>query len=70
MAVVYTIAVGVLYAVFDEWGSRKGYPKGPDGSVEFGPVSGTAVDLLLLALATPVVLLAVRWIGRRARSRP
>ncbi|MFH8773856.1 lysostaphin resistance A-like protein [Streptomyces sp. NPDC017958] len=65
VAVAYTIAVGALYAVIDEWGSRKGYSVGPDGSVEFGPVPDTAVDLLLLALATPVVLLAVRWIGQR-----
>ncbi|MFI1363383.1 lysostaphin resistance A-like protein [Streptomyces griseochromogenes] len=65
VALVYTIAVTTLYLVFDTWGSRKGYPKGPDGSVEFGPVSGTAVDLLLLAVGIPVVLLAVRWIGQR-----
>ncbi|OXY99071.1 CPBP family intramembrane glutamic endopeptidase [Streptomyces diastatochromogenes] len=65
VAVVYMIAVGVLYVVLEELGSRKGYPEGPDGAVEFGPVSGTAVDLLLLAVATPVVLLAVRWIGQR-----
>ncbi|MFJ9819160.1 lysostaphin resistance A-like protein [Streptomyces sp. NPDC101151] len=65
VAVVYTIAVSVLYGVFSAWGSWKGYPESADGSVEFGPVSGTAVDLLILALATPVVLLAVRWIGQR-----
>lgn len=65
VAVVYTIVASALYVVLDEWGSRKGYPKGPDGSVEFGPVSGTALDLLLLAVGIPVVLLAVRWIGRR-----
>ncbi|MEU1400889.1 CPBP family intramembrane glutamic endopeptidase [Streptomyces sp. NPDC005728] len=65
VAVLYVIAVGVLYGVVDEVGSRKGYPRDPDGWVEFGPVPDTAVDLLLIALATPVVLLAVRWLGRR-----
>jgi membrane protease YdiL (CAAX protease family) len=33
--------------------------------VEFGPVTSTAVDLTMLAVAIPLVLLAVRWIGRR-----
>lgn len=33
--------------------------------MDFGPVVGTAQDLLYLAAAIPVVLLAVRWIGRR-----
>ncbi|MEU6089541.1 CPBP family intramembrane glutamic endopeptidase [Streptomyces sp. NPDC047085] len=65
VAVVYVITVVVLYAVLDEWGSRKGYPEDPDGWAEFGPVPDTAVGLLLIALATPVVLLAVRWIGQR-----
>ena len=65
VAVIYMIAATTLYGVIDEWGSRNGYPEGSDGSVEFGPVPDTAVDLLLLAVGIPVVLLVVRWIGRR-----
>ncbi|MEU9986779.1 CPBP family intramembrane glutamic endopeptidase [Streptomyces sp. NPDC048045] len=65
VAVGWLIAVIAVYGVLDEWGSRHGYTEGPDGSVQFGPVADTAVDLLLLALAIPLVLLAVRWIGRR-----
>ncbi|MFF4571794.1 CPBP family intramembrane glutamic endopeptidase [Streptomyces sp. NPDC001410] len=65
VAVVYVIVVAVLYGVADEWGSRRGYPKDPDGFVEFGAVPGTALDLLAIAAGIPVVLLAVRWIGQR-----
>lgn len=61
----WIVAVGVLDALFSGLGDLWGYPEGPDGSVEFGPVSGTAVDLLFIAAAVPLVLLAVRWIGRR-----
>ncbi|MEU6066803.1 CPBP family intramembrane glutamic endopeptidase [Streptomyces sp. NPDC047082] len=65
VAVAYVITVGVLDAVISGWGSSQGYPEAPDGTVEFGPVPDTAVDLLLIAAGIPVVLLAVRWIGRR-----
>ncbi|MGW0416398.1 CPBP family intramembrane glutamic endopeptidase [Streptomyces collinus] len=65
VAVVYVAATGLLYTALDAWGARRGYPRSADGSVEFGPLPDLAVELLLLALATPVVLLAVRWIGRR-----
>ncbi|MER6279673.1 CPBP family intramembrane glutamic endopeptidase [Streptomyces sp900105245] len=65
VAVVYMTATGLLYTALDAWGTRRGHPVSADGWVEFGPLPDTAVELLLLALATPVVLLAVRWIGRR-----
>ncbi|MFF4037269.1 CPBP family intramembrane glutamic endopeptidase [Streptomyces sp. NPDC001816] len=65
VAVVYMIVLAVLYGVADEWGSRRGYPKDPDGFVEFGAVPGTALDLMAIAAGIPVVLLAVRWIGQR-----
>ena len=65
VAVVYLIVVAVLDTVFSVVGTSRGYAENPDGSVEFGPVSGTAVDLFLLAAGIPVVLLAVRWIGGR-----
>ncbi|MFI9808576.1 lysostaphin resistance A-like protein [Streptomyces sp. NPDC052301] len=63
--VLYVAATGLLDAVTSALGTRRGYPKNPDGSVDFGPVSGTALDLLFIAVAIPVVLLVVRWIGRR-----
>jgi membrane protease YdiL (CAAX protease family) len=55
--VVDTIAYGV--------GEAKGYPEDADGFIDFGPVVGTALDLGYLAIAIPVVLLTVRWVGRR-----
>ncbi|WP_067117606.1 CPBP family intramembrane glutamic endopeptidase [Streptomyces yokosukanensis] len=65
VTVGYTIAVLVVLGVVFALGARSGRPKDPDGFVDFGPVWGTAVDLLLLAVAIPVVLVAVRWIGGR-----
>ncbi|WP_330289723.1 CPBP family intramembrane glutamic endopeptidase [Streptomyces sp. NBC_00576] len=65
VAVAATIVAGMLYGVGDALGAAKGYPEAPDGTVELGPVTGTALDLLAIASAIPVVLLAVRWIGRR-----
>lgn len=63
--VVYVLLVGLLYGLLSALGDLRGYPEDPDGWVDFGPLAGTAVDLLLLAAAIPVVLLAVRWTGRR-----
>ncbi|MEU5088946.1 CPBP family intramembrane glutamic endopeptidase [Streptomyces sp. NPDC021356] len=40
-------------------------PEDQDGLVDFGPVTNTAIDLLLLASLVPFVLIAVGWIGRR-----
>ncbi|MGW0708239.1 CPBP family intramembrane glutamic endopeptidase [Streptomyces sp. NPDC002643] len=65
VGVVYLVVATVFYALTSALGTAKGYDEAADGTVEFGPVSGTAVDLVGLALAIPVVLLAVRWIGRR-----
>ncbi|MEV5493311.1 CPBP family intramembrane glutamic endopeptidase [Streptomyces bobili] len=65
VAVAYTVTVGLLYGLVDAVGAARGHRRGPDGTVEFGPVTSTAVDLTMLAVAIPVVLLAVRWIGRR-----
>ncbi|WP_079054152.1 CPBP family intramembrane glutamic endopeptidase [Streptomyces graminilatus] len=55
----------VLYGAAEAVGTAVGYPEARDGTVELGPVSGTAFDLLAIASAIPVVLLAVLWIGRR-----
>lgn len=65
LAVATVFAAGLLYGLAAAVGAAKGYPEAPDGTVEFGPVTGTALDLLAIASAIPVVLLAVRWIGRR-----
>ncbi|MFJ3492390.1 lysostaphin resistance A-like protein [Streptomyces sp. NPDC086091] len=63
--VAYVLVVGLLDVLTSAAGAAHGYPDAPDGTVAFGPLSGTAVDLLLIAAALPVVLLAVRWTGRR-----
>ncbi|GHE39485.1 CPBP family intramembrane glutamic endopeptidase [Streptomyces capitiformicae] len=65
VVVAYVLAFGVVDVLSYAWGTARDYPEAPDGTIEFGPVSGTALDLLMIAVAIPVVLLAVRWIGRR-----
>lgn len=65
VAVACVLVAALLYGLGSALGAAKGYPEAPDGTVEFGPVSGTALDLLAIASALPVVLLAVRWTGRR-----
>ncbi|MFH0177493.1 CPBP family intramembrane glutamic endopeptidase [Streptomyces cacaoi] len=65
VAVACVLVAGLLYGLGSALGAARGYPEAPDGTVEFGPVSGTALDLLAIATALPVVLLAVRWTGRR-----
>ncbi|MFE6824974.1 CPBP family intramembrane glutamic endopeptidase [Streptomyces sp. NPDC057690] len=65
VAVACVLVAGLLYGFGSVLGAAKGYPEAADGTVEFGPVSGTALDLLAIASAIPVVLLAVRWAGRR-----
>ncbi|OIJ88398.1 hypothetical protein BIV24_22835 [Streptomyces colonosanans] len=54
-----------LYILADLLGRAAGYPELPDGDVDFGPILGTALDLAFIALDLPLVLLAVRWVGRR-----
>lgn len=47
-------------------GMLAGLPELPDDEgVDFGPVVSTALDLLVIAIAIPLVLLAVRWVGAR-----
>ncbi|MCL3997847.1 CPBP family intramembrane glutamic endopeptidase [Streptomyces lavenduligriseus] len=65
VAVGYVLAVLVLMLCFLVLGVALGYPEDADGWPEFGPVSGTALDLLSIAVGIPVLLLTVRWIGRR-----
>ncbi|MGV9761887.1 CPBP family intramembrane glutamic endopeptidase [Streptomyces tricolor] len=65
VAVTYLFALAVLMVLAVAVGSSLGYKEDADGWPEFGPVSGTAVDLLSIAVGIPVLLLTVRWIGRR-----
>ncbi|MER6683854.1 CPBP family intramembrane glutamic endopeptidase [Streptomyces olivaceoviridis] len=65
VAVAYMTTVVVLMFLVAALGSGLGYPQDDDGWPEFGPVSETAVDLLCIAVGIPVLLLVVRWIGRR-----
>ncbi|WP_234045868.1 CPBP family intramembrane glutamic endopeptidase [Streptomyces adelaidensis] len=46
-------------------GTVAGYPESPDGGVDFGPVANLALELASVAVALPLVLLVVRWIGKR-----
>ncbi|MFJ4952506.1 lysostaphin resistance A-like protein [Streptomyces sp. NPDC088760] len=64
-AVTYLVAVVLLMLSSAALGLSLGYREDADGWPEFGPVSGTAVDLLSIAVAIPVLVLTVRWIGRR-----
>ncbi|MET9453181.1 CPBP family intramembrane glutamic endopeptidase [Streptomyces cinerochromogenes] len=65
VAVTYVVALVVLMFLSTAVGLAMGYREDADGWPEFGPVSGTALDLLSIAVGIPVVLLAVRWIGKR-----
>ncbi|MEU6595241.1 type II CAAX endopeptidase family protein [Streptomyces sp. NPDC046881] len=64
-AVTYLVAVVLLMLCGAALGLSLGYREDADGWPEFGPVSGTALDLLSIAVAIPVLALTVHWIGRR-----
>ncbi|MFF9087549.1 CPBP family intramembrane glutamic endopeptidase [Streptomyces sp. NPDC014991] len=64
-AVTYLLTMVLLAVLLAALGAALGYPEDADGWPEFGPVSSTAMDLLAIATGIPVVLLTVRWIGRR-----
>ncbi|MGX4691385.1 CPBP family glutamic-type intramembrane protease [Streptomyces sp. JNUCC 63] len=59
------LATVFCYVLADVLGRAAGYPELPDGDVDFGPVLGTALDLAVIALDLLLVLLVVRWVGRR-----
>ncbi|WP_459754710.1 CPBP family intramembrane glutamic endopeptidase [Streptomyces sennicomposti] len=65
VAVTYMVALVLLQLACASLGASLGYQEDADGWPEFGPVSGTAVDLLSIGLAIPVLGLTVSWIGRR-----
>jgi membrane protease YdiL (CAAX protease family) len=55
----------LLLAVSYGLGTAAGYPELPDGGVDLGPLRNTALDLTYIAIALPLILLAVRWTERR-----
>ncbi|WP_225828311.1 CPBP family intramembrane glutamic endopeptidase [Streptomyces naphthomycinicus] len=65
VAVAYLITVIVLMVFAAALAAHLGYSEDADGWPEFGPVAGTAVDLLTIAAGIPVLLLVVRWTGAR-----
>ncbi|WP_266849734.1 CPBP family intramembrane glutamic endopeptidase [Streptomyces sp. NBC_00568] len=52
-----TLAYGV--------GKAAGYTELPDGTIDFGPVRGTVLDLAYLAVALPLILVVIRSTGGR-----
>ncbi|CAL9672376.1 hypothetical protein SUDANB176_07497 (plasmid) [Streptomyces sp. enrichment culture] len=61
----WLVFVLLLYAFSYALGRAAGYPELPDGGVDLGPLRNTALDLTYIALALPLILLAVRWTERR-----
>ncbi|MFJ8593179.1 lysostaphin resistance A-like protein [Streptomyces sp. NPDC093598] len=65
MAVAYVVLVLVLAVVSYVLGTALGAPELPDGGADLGPVGNTAMDLVSIAIALPLVLLATLWPARR-----
>lgn len=61
----WIVLVLLLYAFSYALGTAAGHPELPDGSVDLGPLPNTALDLTYIAIALPLILLAVRWTERR-----
>ncbi|MFD9053209.1 CPBP family glutamic-type intramembrane protease [Streptomyces zaomyceticus] len=61
----WIIAVVVIELVSRGVGVAAGRPKTPDGLVDLGELPTAALGLVLIATMLPLVLLAVRWAGRR-----
>ncbi|GGW91971.1 CPBP family intramembrane glutamic endopeptidase [Streptomyces lomondensis] len=61
----YVVLVMALVVASYVVGAMAGLPELPDGGVDLGPLGNTAIELISLAIALPLVLLAVLWPGRR-----
>ncbi|MDK1348205.1 type II CAAX endopeptidase family protein [Streptomyces sp. 378] len=61
----YSVLVVVLLVASYALGAMAGLPELPDGGADLGPLGNTATDLVAIAIALPVVLLAVLWPARR-----
>ncbi|MEW2610328.1 type II CAAX endopeptidase family protein [Streptomyces sp. NPDC047880] len=65
LAVGYFVMLLVLLVFSFGLGTALGAPELPDGGVDLGPLGNTAMDLVSLAIALPLVLLATLWPARR-----
>ncbi|MCX3285741.1 CPBP family intramembrane metalloprotease [Streptomyces sp. NEAU-H22] len=65
MSFAYVVLLLVLLAVTYGLGTVLGAPELPDGGIDLGPLGNTAMDLVSLAIALPLVLLATLWPARR-----
>ncbi|MGW0861118.1 CPBP family intramembrane glutamic endopeptidase [Streptomyces sp. NPDC002611] len=61
----YLVVVLLLIAGTYVFGAMADTPELPDGGPDFGLVGNTALELTSIAIALPLVLLAVLWPGRR-----
>lgn len=61
----WIVLILLLYAFSYALGTAAGYPELPDGGVDLGPLRNTALDLTYIAIALPLIMLAVRWTERR-----
>ncbi|MFD5158373.1 CPBP family intramembrane glutamic endopeptidase [Streptomyces hawaiiensis] len=65
LAVAYFVSILVLFGVSHGLGTALGAPELPDGGADLGPLGNTAMDLVSIAIALPLVLLATLWPARR-----
>ncbi|GAA2237486.1 type II CAAX endopeptidase family protein [Streptomyces indiaensis] len=65
LAVAYCVLVLVLAVASYVFGAVLGVPELPDGGPDLGVLGNTATDLVSLAIALPLVLLATLWPARR-----
>lgn len=65
LAVTYFVLILVLFGVSYGLGTALGAPELPDGGADLGPLGNTAMDLVSIATALPLVLLATLWPARR-----
>jgi membrane protease YdiL (CAAX protease family) len=61
----YLVLNLLLFAGSYAFGAAAGLRELPDGGHDFGTLVNTALDLTFIAIALPVILLAVWWPGRR-----
>ncbi|MZF86777.1 type II CAAX endopeptidase family protein [Streptomyces sp. SID5643] len=65
LTLAYFVSVLVLFGVSYGLGTALGAPELPDGGADLGPLGNTAMDLVSIAIALPLVLLATLWPARR-----
>jgi membrane protease YdiL (CAAX protease family) len=61
----YVVLSVLLIALSYGFGAAAGLRELPEGGHDFGPLVNTALDLTFIAVALPLMLLAVWWPGRR-----